>query len=163
MTLLGKSFPVDRRSQRLVAPEGYILEKSAKKFKMPDNFGNVESAKIIVRHEVKVRFNLLPTIAGKIIGDGALQAFTLDFCLFVVGFLVGEVLRSGMKELPHQRFLPVRPALSACALTVGQRQEHQRVKVFLVPDNVGKFHDRRRIIEIALLRGVGQRHVMVDK
>ena len=96
-------------------------------------------------------------------GHCGLQTVSFNPGLVVIRFLVGQVLRSGMKELPHQRFLPVRPALSACALTVGQRQEHQRVKVFLVPDNVGKFHDRRWIIEIALLRGVGQRHVMVDK
>src|SRR5260370_37697973 len=93
VTVLGKTFPVDRRSQRLIAPEGYVLEKCAKKFKMPDNFGIDESAQLIVRHEVKMRFNFFPIIAVKIIIDRAMQAFTLDFCLFVVGFLVGEVVR----------------------------------------------------------------------
>ena len=130
---------------------------------MLNNLRDIATAKIIVRHELKVRVNLRCKIGRKPCGYRALQTFTFDLCLFIVGLLVRQEARGFVKQFPNQRFFPIRPRLRACTLAVRQRKQHQCVQVFLVFHNVGKVCDRRRIIKISLLCNLGKREVMIDE
>ena len=115
---------------------------------------NSRGPKVIVRHEIEMRFDLVGIIAGQVSSGIGARTFALNLRLLVIRLLIGEILRSGLKELPHQRFLPVRPGLRTRSLAVRQRQQHQRVQVPLVFHDVRKLLNRRRIVEISLLRDI---------
>jgi len=110
-----------------------------------------------------MRFDLVGIIAGQMSSGIGPQTFALNLRLLVIRLLISEILRSGLKELPHQRFLPVRPGLWTRSLAVGQRQQHQCVQVPLVFHDIRKLLNRRRVIEISLLRDVRKSQVMVDQ
>src|SRR5207245_5592191 len=98
VTLTGKSFPFDRRGQWLLAPTRYVLKEGPDKFEMPDNFRDLRCTKVTVRHEVKVRLNFVRKVGAQILGHGMAHTFALNLCLFVIRFLVGQVLRSRVKR-----------------------------------------------------------------
>src|SRR5439155_11616941 len=66
---------------------------------MLDDFWHIAAAKIIVRHKIKMRLNFVGIIRGKSFSDRNLQALALDFCLFVIRFLIGQVARGLVKQL----------------------------------------------------------------
>src|SRR5438874_11733223 len=72
-------------------------------------------------------------------------------------------MRGRVIEMPDERLLPVRPRLRARALAIGEREEHERVEIFLVLHDAGELDRRFRIVEISLLRHVREREVMIDE
>ena len=124
---LRKRFPAYRRYERSIVSGQSVLEERPKQFEMLNNFWNIRCAKIIVRHEFEVRFDFIREIGRQLSGYRRLQTLALDLGLLVIGFLVGQITRSGVKQLPDERFLPIRPTLSARALSIGQGQQHQRI------------------------------------
>jgi len=130
---------------------------------MPDNFRDLRCTKVTVRHEVKVRLNFVRKVGAQIFGHGMVHTFALNLCLFVIRFLVGQVLRSRVKELPDQRFLPIGPCFRARPLAISQSEQHQRIQVFFVLHDVGQLHHRGRVIQISLLRNIGEGEVMIDQ
>ena len=91
---------------------------------MVHDFWNVRRAEVIVRHKLEMCFDFLRKIGRQLSRHCCFQGLPLNLGLLVIRFLVCEILRSGVKKFPHERFLPIRPTLSARALTVGQRQQH---------------------------------------
>ena len=51
---------------------------------MRSYFGNVERAKVTLRHEIEMRFNLIRIFTRKIFCYGAAKVFAFDFCLLVI-------------------------------------------------------------------------------
>ena len=89
---------------------------------MIDNLRRFEGAKIIVGHEIEMGFDFFAEISRQADCHCAPERVTFDFDLLVIRLLISEVLRGGVKELPHERFLPVRPCFRARALAIGQRK-----------------------------------------
>ena len=92
---------------------------------MLNNFGEITAAKIIVRHELKMRIDFIGVIRRKIFRHRNLQGFALDSRLFVIRLLVRQVAGGLVKQFPDKRFFPIRPRLSACPLAISQSEEHQ--------------------------------------
>src|SRR5205085_8592581 len=72
-------------------------------------------------------------------------------------------MRGRVIEMPDERLLPVRPRLRASALAIGEREEHERVEIFLVLHDARELDRRFRIVEISLLCHVREREVMIDQ
>src|SRR6266480_7020187 len=163
MSKLRKSLPTRRRQKRTIVFDRSVFEEGPKQSQMLYDFGNIGRTEIIVRHEFEMCLNLLRKIGRQLSRHGRFQGFALNLCLLVIRFYVGEILRGGVKKLPDQRFLPIRPALAARPLTIGQGQKHQRVQIFLTTNNIRKLGNRGRVIEISLLRGFGEGDVVIDQ
>ena len=124
VSLLWHNLPFDRCSQRRFSRVGNILEKRSEQFQVLDNLRHISRAKIVIWHELKVRFDFVCVVRRKILGYGALQAFALDFCLVIVRLLVGQIARRLMKQFPNEGLLPIRPRFGTCALTISQSKQH---------------------------------------
>src|SRR5438270_4119775 len=77
--------------------------------------------------------------------------------------LVAEVARSGVIKLPDERLFPVGPGFGACALSVSQRQQHQRIECWLISDNGREFNCRLGVVDVSLLSECRHGHVVVDQ
>jgi hypothetical protein len=129
---------------------------------MLDDFWHVAAAEIVVRHKIKMRLNFVGVIRGKSFRHRNLQALALDFCLFVIRFLISQVARSLVKQFPDKRFFPIGPRLCTCALAVSQSKQHQGVQIFLLFHDFAQLRHCGRVIKISLLRDLGEGEVMVD-
>ena len=163
VALLRANFPGHCRSKRLIALAGKVLEEPAIKFQMIDNLSRFKRAEIIVRHEIEMRFDFFGVIGRQFLRDFSPEPIALDFRLFVIRLLIDEILRGGVKKLPDERFLPIRPRFGAGALTIGEREQHERVQVFLVLHDVRHLNDRCWVVEVSLLRDVRESEMVVDQ
>src|SRR2546428_883657 len=109
VSLLWHELPCDCWSQWKISRVGNILKKQPEQFQVLDNLGHIRRAKIVIWHELKMRFNFLCVVRRKILGYGSLQAFALNSCLVVVRLLVGQIARCLVKQLPNEGLFPVRP------------------------------------------------------
>src|SRR5262245_702758 len=155
--------PLDCRSQRKISFAGNILYKRPEQFQVLDNLGQVVGAKIVVRHELKMSFNLCRKISGKLCSYRGLQALALNLCLLVVRFLVRQKSRGLVKQFPYERFFPVRPPFRTRTLAIRQGKQHQCVQIFLMLHNMGEVCHGSRIIKISLLRDLGKGEVMINQ
>src|SRR6516162_7486207 len=151
MTLVRFAMPYYDCVQR---PPGFVrsaLQETAKQANVADNFVDVMTLKIPVRHRMEVDFDLLAKIAGHPLRDCLAQIFSLNVALFEEIFRISQIARGCLVKLPHERFFPIRPVLAPGSLPVRQRQQHQRIQILLSSDKLGKISDRRRIIQVSAL------------
>src|SRR6266550_3493454 len=93
--------------------------KTAKKFEVCDDFFDAKSPKIMIRHVVEMCLDLVGKIRRELRGDGVAEPVALDFDLGDKSLLVLQILRGGVKEMPDERLLPIRPGVRG-PLPVGE-------------------------------------------
>ena len=162
MPLLGHDLPFYCWSQGKIS-SGNILKKAPEQFQVFDNFGEIARAEIIIRHEFKVRFDFLGVIWRKVFRDGGLQAFAFNSCLFVVRFPVGQITRGLVKQLPNERFFPIRPRFRTRPLTISQSEQHQCVQASLMFHDVAEFRHCGWVVQVSLLRGPREGKMMINQ
>src|SRR5207237_6676093 len=86
VSLVWHNLPLDGCRQRRLSRVGNILEKRPEQFQVLDNLGHISRAKVVIWHELKVRFNFLCVVRRKILGYGTLQGVAVHSC-WVVGRL----------------------------------------------------------------------------
>src|SRR3982751_4361002 len=100
MSELRKRLPFICRNERRLVTLIEIREKGANEHDVLRDLIDGERAKVVVRHEFKMRVEFLRKVGGEFFRERALQEIALDSPLLIKGGPVGEVLRRRMVKLP---------------------------------------------------------------
>src|SRR5262245_13809882 len=109
-----------RKGWSRIAKSG--LEKSPKQSEMPDNFIDLMTLKIAIRHRMKMYLDFFPEIFGHLLGNSFLQVISFNSPFGEVLSAVVQITRRGMMKMPDQCFLPIRPILATRSLPICEGQ-----------------------------------------
>src|SRR5690242_14288741 len=118
MALIGHRFPTEHRSERRFSKAGGLV-KASEQLNVRDDVSNLESAKIMVRHELEMGLDSFLVIRPETCLNQSFARFPRSFGALIKRMPVCEVLGGSVIQLPNQRFLPIGPVLVACALAIG--------------------------------------------
>src|SRR5690349_15399676 len=104
MALIGHRFPTEHRSEWRFSEAGRIV-KAPEQLHVRDDVSNLESAKIIVRHELEMGLDSFFVIRPEARLNQSFPRFPRSFGALIKRMPVCEVLGGGVIQLPNQRFL----------------------------------------------------------
>ena len=123
---------------------------------MSGDFRGAERAEVAFGHVGEVGRCLVTVIRGELAQDLVFQSLEIHAAFLEERGAFLQVGFGRAVKLPDEAFFPVRPTRVARALSVGQRDEHERVEVLDGLDHVGEMLDGRWVVEIARLGGLGE-------
>src|SRR5215831_12132564 len=109
-----------RKGWSRIAKSG--LEKGPKQPEMPNDFIDLMTLKIAIRHRMKMYLDFLLVIFRHFLRNSFLQVIPFNSPLGEVFSPVVQITGRSVMEMPDQRFLPIRPVLATRSLPICKGQ-----------------------------------------
>ena len=155
--------PFDDGAERAAVLLGLLPVKLPESAEVSGDFRSGVGAEVTFGHLHEVRVEFLAVVGGKFRADFLLQVLEVDAALFEILRTLVEISAGRAVELPDKSLFPVGPVRVARALSVGQRDEHERVEECRFPHDFAEMRDGGGVFDVAGLRGLGEQPVVVDE